>query len=52
MSDADGMRNMWRKYMAKLLNIENDWDGDVDCPEVIGLVVSFLKKRLQQLSND
>ena len=22
--------------MKKLLNVENDWDGDVDCPEVMG----------------
>ena len=22
--------------MEKLLNGENDWDGDVDCPSVIG----------------
>ena len=36
-SDADGMNNiLWRKYMEKLLNVENDWDGEVDCPEVMG----------------
>ena len=35
-SDADSMKNIWRKYMEKLLNIENDWDGDVDCPKVMG----------------
>ena len=28
-SDADGMKNIWRKYMEKLLNVENDWDGEV-----------------------
>ena len=22
--------------MEKLLNVENDWDGKVDCPEVMG----------------
>ena len=52
MSDADGMKNIWRKYMEKLLNVENDWDGEVDCPEVIGPVVSFQKKRLQQVSKN
>ena len=35
-SDDDGMKNIWRKYMEKLLNVENDWDGEVDCPEVMG----------------
>ena len=34
-SDADGMQTIWRKYMEKLLNVENDWDGEVDCPEVM-----------------
>ena len=32
-SDADGMKNIWRKHM--LLNVENDWDGEVYCPEVM-----------------
>ena len=22
--------------MEKLLNVENDWDGNLDCPEVMG----------------
>ena len=35
-SDTDGMRNIWKKYMEKFLNVENDWDGEVDCPEVMG----------------
>ena len=35
-SDADGMKNIWTKYMEKLLNVENDWDGEVDCHEVMG----------------
>ena len=30
-SDADGMKNM-----EKILNVENDWDCEVDCPEVMG----------------
>ena len=29
-SDSDGMKNICRKYMEKLLNVENDWDGEVD----------------------
>ena len=35
-SDAEGMKNIPRKYMEKLLNVENDWDGEVDCPELMG----------------
>ena len=35
-SDDDGIKNIWRKYMKKLLNVENDWDGEVDCHDVMG----------------
>ena len=35
-SDADCIKNIWMKYMEKLIRVENDWDGDVDCPEVMG----------------
>ena len=46
------MKDIWRKYIEKLLNVEIDWDGDVDYPEVMGPcchVATFPKKRLQQL---
>ena len=36
-----------RKYKEKLLNVENEWDGVVGCPEVMWLFVSFLKRTLQ-----
>ena len=45
MSDANGMKNIWRKYMEKLLNVENDWDGEVDCPEVMGPPLSHFGRR-------
>ena len=32
-SDADVMKNIWRKYMETLLHVENDWDGEVNCPD-------------------
>ena len=35
-SDAHGMNNTWSMYMEKLLNVENDWDGEMDCPEIMG----------------
>ena len=31
-SDADCMNDIWRKYMEKLLGVDNDWDGGVDYP--------------------
>ena len=39
-SDADGMKG---------ISFENDWDGDMDCPEVMGPDVLFQKNSLQQL---
>ena len=34
-SHAKCMKDIWKKYMEKLINVENDWDGEVDCPEVM-----------------
>ena len=31
-SDADGMKDICRKYMEMLLNVENEWDGEMGCP--------------------
>ena len=42
LSDADRMKEIW-KY------VENEWDGELGCPVVMGSIVSFYKKRLQQL---
>ena len=39
-SDADGIKNIWKKYMEKLLNVENDWDSEVDCSVVRGALMS------------
>ena len=45
-SDADGKKNIWRKEMEKLLNVENDGDCEVDCPEVKdGAPLSHCEKR-------
>ena len=34
-SNTDGTKNIWRKYMERLLNVKNDLDGEVDYPEVM-----------------
>ena len=31
--------------MEKLLNVENDWDGELDCPEVMGPLLSHFRRR-------
>ena len=37
---------------GKASKCRNDWDGEVDCPEVMGSIVSVRKNRLQQLLKD
>ena len=34
-SDVDGIQDIWRKYMEKTMNVEYEWDGEVDCPAVM-----------------
>ena len=43
-SDVEGMKDIWRKQMEKVLNVENEWDGDVDCPEVNGPTCLILEE--------
>ena len=50
-SNADGMKDIWKKYMERLLKVENEWDGEV-VQWLLDPVVSFLKKRLEQLLKD
>ena len=38
--------------MEKLLNVENDRDGEVDCPEVMGPHCFISEEGLQQLLMD
>ena len=52
MSDADGRNNIWRKYMEKLLNVENDWDGEVDCPELMGPCCLILEEEVAAAIKD
>ena len=31
--------------MEKLLNVENCWDGEVNCPEAMGALLSHFRRR-------
>ena len=37
LSDAHCTTNIWRKYMEKLIHVENDWDCELDYSEMMGL---------------
>ena len=34
--EADVVKETWREYMERLLNIENDWDGVLEGDKVEG----------------
>ncbi|KAM9794705.1 uncharacterized protein LOC133163459 [Syngnathus typhle] len=35
-TDNRGVKEVWQRYMEKLLNVDNDWDGEAGCDEVEG----------------
>jgi hypothetical protein len=35
--DESGKKRVWKEYMEKLLNEENEWDGEVDAGKKEGL---------------
>ena len=37
--------------MEKLLNVDNDWNGDVDCPEVMGSCCHISKEKVAAAIN-
>ena len=36
MTDSEDIKAIWKQYMEKLLNIENQWDGEVECDKIQG----------------
>ncbi len=45
MGDAKNIYSRWKEYMEKLLNVENEWDGDVVADIVEGPPDRSLKGR-------
>lgn len=37
----EGIKERWKEYMSTLMNVENDWDGDIECPTVKGPWMHF-----------
>ena len=35
-TDSSGVKDIWQRYMEKLLDVENDWDKEVECDSVQG----------------
>ena len=35
-SDERGVRERWKRYAERLMNVENEWDGSLECEQVLG----------------
>jgi hypothetical protein len=46
--DSEGIKGVWKEYMEKLLNEENDWDKDIICDGIEGRMDEITKKEVQK----
>ena len=46
--EADAVKERWREYMERLLNIENDWDGVLEGDKVEGLCELINEKEVEE----
>ena len=50
---SKGVKDIWQRYMEKLLNVENKWDGEVDVGSVQGpscrITEEEVKKALKKM---
>ena len=40
------MKDIWRNYIEKRLSVDNEWDGEVDCPNVRGPCFLFSEEKV------
>ena len=46
--EADAVKERWREYMERLLNIENDWDGVLEGDKVEGPCELINEKEVEE----
>ena len=46
--EADAVKERWREYMERLLNIENDWDGVLERDKVEGPCELINEKEVEE----
>ena len=46
--EADAVKERWREYMERLLNIENDWDGVLEGEKVEGPCALINEKEVEE----
>ena len=53
--DEEGRKTIWKEYMEKLLNEENEWDHDVSCEKKEGphccISKEEMRNALQNMKN-
>ena len=54
--DDEGIRKVWKEYMEKLMNEENDWSGDLRWDVIEGPIQEFsdveVREELKWAKND
>ena len=48
LAEADVVKERWREYMERLLNIENDWDGVLEGDKVEGPYELINEKEVEE----
>jgi hypothetical protein len=43
--DEEGRETIWKEYMEKFLNEENEWDQDVSCEKRKVCTVGLVRRR-------
>ena len=43
----ENLRKVWKKYMEKLLNEENEWDGQTEADKVVGPQPEIMQKEVE-----
>jgi len=46
--DSDGIKGRWKRYMERLLNVENEWDSNIESNPVLGPAEKITEKEVEE----
>ena len=46
--DPDGIKGRWKRYMERLLNVENEWDGNIESNPILGPAEKKTEKEVEE----
>ena len=44
--DSDGIKGRWKRCMERLLNVENEWDSNIESNPVLGPAEKITEKEV------